>query len=337
MSEMPATSRLQDVAYRFPPIDYRVASPALAGPVARDPRERDMRTVIYVYAPTMLALTCAEAICISSFPRITADLHLDPGTHELPMEPGVYVAWTDADLATEGAEVDVVVLVGKKLPRPPARIFEALPPLRRGDLVRFLRRPAPAPSAPPREIRQILAVDDDETVLARYERGFGQGRTVHKTTDPAVARELVKSVPFDLAIVELRVHRQSGIALARELKRARPELIVALCSGYLSVDVAVTAVRAGVDLVLFKPVTAREILRRIDAGPPSEPDLDETPTLEAAEWEHIMRVLADCNGNVSMAARRLGIYRSSLQRRLRKSAPRQLAQHLPPCQVASAG
>jgi two-component system response regulator RegA len=35
-----------------------------------------------------------------------------------------------------------------------------------------------------------------------------------------------------------------------------------------------------------------------------------------------MRVLADCNNNVSEAARRLGIYRSSLQRRLRKFAPR---------------
>ena len=35
-----------------------------------------------------------------------------------------------------------------------------------------------------------------------------------------------------------------------------------------------------------------------------------------------MRVMADCNGNVSMAARKLGIYRSSLQRRLRKFAPR---------------
>ena len=173
-------------------------------------------------------------------------------------------------------------------------------------------------------IRSVLAVDDDETVLARYERGFGPGRTVHRTTDPEAARRLVETTPCDLAIVELRIKNESGIDLARALKRVRPDLVVALCSGYLSVGIAVTAVRAGVDLVLFKPVTAREILRRIDQGSAYEPDLDETPTLECAEWEHISRVLADCSGNVSMAARRLGIYRSSLQRRLRKAGPHQV-------------
>jgi ActR/RegA family two-component response regulator len=48
-----------------------------------------------------------------------------------------------------------------------------------------------------------------------------------------------------------------------------------------------------------------------------------TPTLARAGWEHIQRVLLDGNGNgnVSEAARRLGILRQSLQRRLRKHAP----------------
>ncbi len=87
----------------------------------------------------------------------------------------------------------------------------------------------------------------------------------------------------------------------------------------------VAAVRAGADVIAFKPITFREILQRLEetAAEPSEPDLDETPSLARAEWEHIMRVLSDCDGNVSAAARRLGIYRSSLQRRLRKYAPRE--------------
>ncbi len=45
------------------------------------------------------------------------------------------------------------------------------------------------------------------------------------------------------------------------------------------------------------------------------------PTLAQAEWEHIHRVLADCGNNISEAARRLGIHRRSLQRKLRKRAP----------------
>jgi two-component system, response regulator RegA len=44
------------------------------------------------------------------------------------------------------------------------------------------------------------------------------------------------------------------------------------------------------------------------------------PSLARAEWEHIHRVLSDCAGNVSEAARRLGIHRRSLQRKLQKLA-----------------
>jgi two-component system response regulator RegA len=172
-------------------------------------------------------------------------------------------------------------------------------------------------------IRSVLAVDDDEHILAGYRRGFGKERDVVTTTDPDAALGYLQDTAFDLAVVDLRLRDKSGINLTRDLKHARPDLLVALCSGYLSVEIAVAAVQAGADDVLFKPVTPREIIRRMEQGPETEPDLDETPTLARAEWEHITRVLADCNGNVSAAARRLGIYRSSLQRRLRKFAPRE--------------
>lgn len=174
-----------------------------------------------------------------------------------------------------------------------------------------------------RVIRSVLAVDDDEQILAGYRRGFGRERTVLTTADPAAARQMTRRERCDLAIVDLRLKGESGIALTRDLKADAPEMLIVLCSGYLSVEVAVAAVHAGADAVLFKPITARDILRRVEEGPAVEPDLEDTPTLARAEWEHITRVLADCNGNVSLAARRLGIYRSSLQRRLRKFAPRE--------------
>jgi two-component system response regulator RegA len=49
--------------------------------------------------------------------------------------------------------------------------------------------------------------------------------------------------------------------------------------------------------------------------------LAETPSLARAEWEYIHRVLADCADNISEAARRLGIHRRSLQRKLQKYPP----------------
>jgi two-component system response regulator RegA len=170
-----------------------------------------------------------------------------------------------------------------------------------------------------------MVVDDDERILTSWRRAAGLKRTVYSAVDVATARTIVQQQPLDLAIVDLRIGATSGIDLVRELRDTNPQLAIALCSGYLSVDMTVAAVRAGADIIAFKPITFREILQRLDkdAAEPEESDLDETPSLARAEWEHIMRVLSDCDGNVSAAARRLGIYRSSLQRRLRKYAPRE--------------
>jgi two-component system, response regulator RegA len=41
-------------------------------------------------------------------------------------------------------------------------------------------------------------------------------------------------------------------------------------------------------------------------------------TLDRVEWEHINRVLMECGGNVSEAARLLGLHRRTLQRKLSK-------------------
>lgn len=164
-------------------------------------------------------------------------------------------------------------------------------------------------------------VDDDETLLASWRRIISRERTVQTASDGATARQLVQRHSFDLAIIDLRLGTGSGIDLIRNLKREQPDTTIVLCSGYLSVAAAVAGMQAGADGVVFKPITFREILHSLDKNSDDTVDLHETPTLARAEWEHIMRVLADCNGNVSMAARRLGIYRSSLQRRLKKFAP----------------
>lgn len=174
-----------------------------------------------------------------------------------------------------------------------------------------------------RSIRNVLVVDDDETLLASWRRTISRDRNVATASDPSTARQLAQKQSFDLAIIDLRLGTSSGIDLIKQIKRDQPDTTIVLCSGYLSVAAAVAGVHAGADVVVFKPITFREILHSLEKHEQDEPiDIDDTPTLARAEWEHIMRVLADCNGNVSMAARRLGIYRSSLQRRLKKFAPR---------------
>lgn len=168
----------------------------------------------------------------------------------------------------------------------------------------------------------MLVVDDDNLVLNALARTFGRHRTTFTASDPAQAIDLARRERPDLAIVDLRLGTASGVELVRELKAQAPDIVIALISGYHSIESTVVAVHAGADFVISKPVTGKDILQRVENGPVEDAELGATPTLAQAENEHIARVLSDCRGNISEAARRLGICRSSLQRRLRKTVPR---------------
>ncbi|MFN9913762.1 MAG: response regulator transcription factor, partial [Pirellulaceae bacterium] len=93
-----------------------------------------------------------------------------------------------------------------------------------------------------------------------------------------------------------------------------------------SIATAIDAIRLGATNFIPKPADADDILLSFSRGDSEieiqeEPSEIPVPTLAQAEWEHIHRVLADCSNNISEAARRLGIHRRSLQRKLRKRAP----------------
>jgi two-component system response regulator RegA len=179
----------------------------------------------------------------------------------------------------------------------------------------------------------VLLVDDDAAWLRACERAFRDlGYTVHVAMTVDGARVFANEHPPDLVISEIRISGESGVPLIDAMRRTHPGCAIAIVSAYLSTALTAVIVRKGVAAVLFKPVHPSEIVRRLcrtdpanPANPadPAEPAACDwvTPTLARAEWEHINRVLMDCNGNVSEAARRLGILRQSLQRRLRKHAP----------------
>ena len=168
------------------------------------------------------------------------------------------------------------------------------------------------------EVKSVLVIDDDERVAAAMARALRLDREVFIASDASSGVALAMQERPDLAIVDLRLGSESGIDVIRELRRASPETTITLLSGYLSIDITVEAVKAGADVVLAKPVTVGEVLHRVLGDDSNHPVT--TPSLAQVEAEHIARVLTDCNHNISEAARRLGIYRSSLQRKLRKQA-----------------
>jgi len=172
-------------------------------------------------------------------------------------------------------------------------------------------------------IRSVLVVDDDERVISSLTRVLRYQCAVATARDPEEALASARRMQPDLAVVDLQLGAHSGLELLRAIKAELPTTRTVLLSGYLSVDTTVAAVRAGADLVLSKPVRALELLRRVEQrGTRVEENVAiRTPTLAEAVSQHIARVMSDCGGNVSEAARRLGIYRSSLQRKLRKLTP----------------
>jgi two-component system response regulator RegA len=97
-----------------------------------------------------------------------------------------------------------------------------------------------------------------------------------------------------------------------------------MLTGYASVATAVEAIKLGAVHYLAKPADADEIVAafrrdRGDAGiePPGRP-----LSVARLEWEHIQKVLSECGGNISETARRLGMHRRTLQRKLAKRPAR---------------
>lgn len=173
----------------------------------------------------------------------------------------------------------------------------------------------------------ILLVDDsivlrDRLGQAFQERGFRV--SVASNHDEALA--CFSKEPTELAVLDLRMPGKPGLVLLQELKRISPDTQFLILSGFGSIATAIDAIRLGAANFLPKPADADDILNAFARGgteieiPEAEEDIP-VPTLAQAEWEHIHRILSDCGGNISEAARRLGIHRRSLQRKLRKRAP----------------
>jgi two-component system response regulator RegA len=174
----------------------------------------------------------------------------------------------------------------------------------------------------------LLIVDDDRVLRERLARAFrDRGFEVSTADGFEQALLLAREESPEMAIIDLRMPGRSGLELVRELHELDPQTRIVVLTGYGSIATAVEAVRLGAANYLAKPADVDDLLAafaRGDAPPLVATEIDyAAPSLARAEWEHINRVLADCGGNISEAARRLGIHRRSLQRKLQKYPPKE--------------
>ncbi|MFT3698998.1 MAG: response regulator [Kofleriaceae bacterium] len=168
--------------------------------------------------------------------------------------------------------------------------------------------------------RALMLVDDDEHVLAGLARAMVRHVDVVATaTTTSEARAQFQRIRPCACVVDYHLPDGSGLELIRELRAADPGVMLVLISGYGSMEVGAAAIRAGADHVVAKPVSAATIAHLIQGGEPTIAPT--TPSADRAMWEHVHRVLADCKGNKSAAARVLKIDRGTLQRWIDRPAP----------------
>ncbi len=173
---------------------------------------------------------------------------------------------------------------------------------------------------------RALIVDDDEVFRTRLCRALAQRAWDARAAGGGEeALAMAAQMHPHLALVDLRMPGMDGLDLVERLRAIDSSMTIIVLTGYGSIPTTITAMRRGADYYLSKPADADQILatyeklRTPDTSLPNAPV--EAPSLARVEWEHLQRVIADSGGNISEAARKLGIHRRSLQRKLSKYPP----------------
>ena len=175
-------------------------------------------------------------------------------------------------------------------------------------------------------MKSILLVDDEDFFRERLVKAFSnRGYTVFSAAnfDEAIS-EIMENKP-EMAVVDLKMPGQSGLELIKASQKVHPEMRIVVLTGYGSIATATEAIRLGAMNYLPKPADVNDILNAFS----NDDDLDikinqeelTRPSLARLEWEHINRVLTECDDNISAAAKKLGIHRRTLQRKLYKYPP----------------
>ena len=172
----------------------------------------------------------------------------------------------------------------------------------------------------------LLLVDDDPTFCevlrsALAKRGF----EVHVAENVTIGMALAESVEPEYAVIDLRIGVESGLSLLRYLHELDANTRIVILTGYASIATAVEAIKLGAVHYITKPADADEIVSALhkDEGD-IHVEIKEKPlSVRRLEWEHLQKVLVEHGGNISAAARALGMHRRSLQRKLEKRPVRE--------------
>jgi len=169
--------------------------------------------------------------------------------------------------------------------------------------------------------RLLLIVEDDEAFARTLKRSFERrGYSVLLAAGLETVSELLATSSPGYAVVDLKLAGASGLACVEALHRHDPSMLIVVLTGFASIATAVEAVKLGACHYLTKPSNTDDIeeaFRKV-AGDARVPVSERPTSLKNLEWERIHETLVETGFNISETARRLGMHRRTLARKLEK-------------------
>ena len=169
--------------------------------------------------------------------------------------------------------------------------------------------------------RQLVIIEDDASFARAlgksFERRNYEVRLCQRVDD---LKTLLLSFSPQYAVVDLKLANGSGLECVKILSDHDATMKIVVLTGFASIATAVEAIKLGACHYLAKPSNTDDIeaaFRKAD-GDTSVEVANRPTSIKNVEWEHIHEVLADTEFNISEAARRLGMHRRTLARKLAK-------------------
>ena len=169
--------------------------------------------------------------------------------------------------------------------------------------------------------RRLMLVEDDAAFARTLVRSFERrGYTVWHAHDPAELDALLVAANPRYAVVDLKLGTASGLPCVQRLHAHDPAMLIVVLTGFASITTAVEAIKLGACHYLAKPSNTDDIEAAFSraGGDSTAPIAARPSSIKTLEWERINEVLVETDFNISEAARRLGLHRRTLARKLEK-------------------
>jgi two-component system response regulator RegA len=171
------------------------------------------------------------------------------------------------------------------------------------------------------EPRRLMLIEDDDKFAAALQRSFERkGYEVrHAAGREQMAARLEDFHP-GFAVVDLKLGAESGLACVEALHAHDPAMLIVVLTGFASIATAVEAIKLGACHYLAKPSNSDDIEAAFakGVGDPATPISGRSTSIKTLEWERIHETLVETDFNISETARRLGMHRRTLARKLEK-------------------